>query len=108
MNNKTILNGILIGLTLFASQLAIAQSLFFTHFGDYHLLPNGEVRINDTQLKLSPTVKVFRENGKPGTLQNIKNGDMVEASVIKIGKRLLVDTLYINNNPTGDPEISGE
>jgi hypothetical protein len=105
MKIKSSLLAVASAILIAASPLAQA---FYTQFGDFRMLPSGKARIGDIEFRISPTVKVYREDGQPMTLEEIKNGDQVEASIIKINKRLLVDTIYISNTPVRVPEKGGE
>ena len=62
-------------------------------------ISSSYVNINDTQFRMSPTVKVKKADQTPGKLIDIKKGDYIEISVEKINKRAVVDSIIILKGP---------
>ena len=67
--------------------------------GQVMSISNNSVSINDTQFRMSPTVKVKKADQTPGKLIDIKKGDYIEISVEKINKRAVVDSIIILKGP---------
>ena len=71
--------------------------------GEVGSINRSFIHLNDTQFRLSPTVKVSREDKKPTTLLQVKKGDYVLISLHKMNKKQLVDSIVVLKGP--DSEI---
>ncbi len=94
MLKKLWISLILVGLTQAASLSAHAQALFAEE-GVFEGITGNLILINDTHLKLSPTVKVYDDKGKVSKLGDLKKGDTIRAVVVKIDNRRLVDRINV-------------
>jgi hypothetical protein len=72
-----------------------AQAISLVDSGFVNEISSDYIQLNDQFFRISPTVKVILENGKPGTLGMIKPKDSVKVKVITINKRYLVDTILV-------------
>ena len=87
-----------------ATSLSVQAQGLFAEEGVFQGITRDLILINDTHLKLSPTVKVFDDRGKASKLTDLKKGDFVQAIIVKIDKRRLVDTINVLGEPKDNEE----
>lgn len=75
------------------------DQVLYPYMGPVNQIAAEFISIGDFKLRLSPTVKVRLENNKPGQLFNVKKGQLVGATILKIDKKQYVDTIFLLNRP---------
>lgn len=85
----------LLAICLLLAPLGVqAQGLPYSTAGKLYSLSNKHINVDDTELRLSPTVKVVLPGNKPGTLAALKKGDFVGVKVTEYRGRSYVDTIF--------------
>lgn len=85
------------GFTLLLLSSSAQAELLMKERGEISSVNRSFIHLNDTQFRLSPTVKVTREDKKPTTLLQVKKGDYVMISLHNINKKKLVDSIIVLN-----------
>ena len=67
-------------------------------------LSRTHLNINDSKYRISPTVKVILKSNLVARLDDLSVGDYIEASIIKIGDSIMVDTIQITE-PEKEKEL---
>ena len=88
------LRSCIILLVVLLSPNALAEA-FLIQEGPLMELSRTHLNINDSKYRISPTVKVILKSKLMARLDDLSVGDYIEASIIKIGDNLLVDTIQI-------------
>ncbi len=93
MNMKPLITSLLF-ISLFSPSL-YAQLEVYPFFGKVSSLSQDSITVMDTRLRISPTVKAFTASGKPISLDKIRPGMKVGVRTIRIGNKLLVDSIHL-------------
>jgi len=64
-------------------------------YGEVAILDKEVIGFDDEYFSLSPTVKVFNKKNQKVSISTIRKGDLVSLELIKIGKKQLVDIIFV-------------
>lgn len=93
----TMIKGVIVTVWLMMMSLTVSaagNTLFNT--GEIVTINGTTMSFDDQFFKLSPTVKVWSANKKKLPLSRLKVGDYVALTLITIGKKSLVDHIYLS------------
>jgi len=72
-----------------------ADALDYALIGPINSISATTMNVIDTQIKLSPTVKVYDAKGKPMQLDQLKPGTLVRVKTLSLGSGQLVDSIQV-------------
>ena len=94
--NKMVKSAIYIMIAaLFGLSSAQAQGVVYVETGYIDALNTNSIVMNDDVFSLSPTVKVFKANGKPGLLLSLSKNDHIEVTLSPEKNNFVIEQIRI-------------
>ncbi len=72
----------------------LTADVYFEEMGKLSSISSTHIVAGDLQYKLLPTVKVFLENRRAGSINQLERGDDLRLKIMVINNKPMVDTIY--------------